>query len=215
MFAFLNWLTSVFFYFLLMWDYTFFLIKNKNKNRRQPNTLHVGASWGSSCAMVALVLSWTRLCLALIWSSLDAWIFILCPEHQGGQPSLLWAQGGWGGCLGWLQEGRDGEFFRGTRRGRPRLFPGHCSSEGASFRAYLVSSCHKTLRWRCFAFKTSLELWFSIVAARQNHLGSLGDTGCLDSTLDRGIWVSGLESRTQSAVFCIEAYQVILLQSED
>ena len=58
------------------------------------------------------------------------------------------------------------------------------SSEGASSRAYLVSSCDKTLS---FAFTTRLELWFSSTAVHQNHLGSLGNTGYPDSTLDRGI----------------------------
>lgn len=44
---------------------------------------------------------------------------------------------------------------------------GHYSLEGTSPKAYLVSSCDKTLRWRCFAFKSlawssGSQLWLHI-----------------------------------------------------
>lgn len=105
--------------------------------------------------------------------------------------------------------------FSETQRGADADFsPGLCRLERTSSRADLVSGCDKTLRWRCFAFKSlawssGSQLWLphrATWAASEIRGARLHPRPC--------IGISGPGSRTQSALFC-KVYQVILMQSED
>lgn len=159
-------------------------------------------SWSDfwSCSLIGFYLEHFRHLdlYSLFWASSraaqpamssDPWTWV-CPGRRGSLLRLVVGRRGWGG---------PSEAHRGAGWDSS---PGRCSLEGVLSKASCFK-CWQHVRVEVFCFQGfSLEQWFSVLAAHQNHVGSLWNMGCPDSTLDHWIWTSGSGSGTQAILCC-------------